>query len=56
MLESRYESVNPQLRRLGEMERAHDQNMSYQALPLVYVNALGQNTFCTIVGNTPLST
>ncbi|KAJ0952577.1 hypothetical protein HanPSC8_Chr02g0073931 [Helianthus annuus] len=30
------------------MERAHDQNMSYQALPLVYVNALGQNTFCTI--------
>ncbi|KAF5797129.1 hypothetical protein HanXRQr2_Chr08g0360041 [Helianthus annuus] len=40
-------AVNPQLRRLGEMERAHDQNMSYQALPLAYANVLGQNTFCT---------
>ncbi|KAJ0820429.1 hypothetical protein HanPSC8_Chr16g0707901 [Helianthus annuus] len=40
-------AVNPQLRRLGEMERARDQNMSYQALPLAYANVLGQNTFCT---------
>ncbi|KAM0011180.1 hypothetical protein Hdeb2414_s0066g00767471 [Helianthus debilis subsp. tardiflorus] len=48
--------VNPQLRRLGEMERAHDQNMSYQAFPLAYVNVLGQNTFVQFVGKTPLST
>ncbi|MFS7941445.1 hypothetical protein Hanom_Chr05g00476351 [Helianthus anomalus] len=35
------ECVNPQLRRLGEMERARVHVMLYQMLPLAYVHLYG---------------